>query len=123
MGISAPCPRPRTHLALIRHLVGRRVLLHDGRSQHLEAPSELGQEHAVRVPWGQADTAGGDARAGGGLQGWRGNELQGLCGTPCAQQTGCTRRGPGAALSTAKPRAEAAGGVPEMCLREHKYGI
>jgi len=47
--------QPGTHLALIRHLVGRGVLLHDVWSQDLETPSELGQEQAIRIPWGQTD--------------------------------------------------------------------
>lgn len=48
----------RTYLALIRHLVGRCALLHDSWSQHLEAPSEVGQEQVVRVPWGQQTPLG-----------------------------------------------------------------
>lgn len=48
----------RTYLALVRHLIGRCALLHDSWSQHLEAPSEVGQEQAVRIPWGQETPLG-----------------------------------------------------------------
>lgn len=53
-----PMP-PSTYLVLIWHLVGRGVLLHDIRSQDLEAPSELGEEQAIRIPWGHTDITGG----------------------------------------------------------------
>lgn len=48
----------RIYLALIRHLVGRCALLHNSWSQHLEAPSEMGQEQVVRIPWGQQTPLG-----------------------------------------------------------------
>lgn len=62
--VSARAPQPRTHLALIWHLVGRVVLLHHLGSQHLEPPAELGEEQPIRIAWGAHGAVGGCATPG-----------------------------------------------------------
>lgn len=117
--------QPSTHLGLIRHLIGRGVLLHDIWSQDLEAPSKLGEEQAIHIPWGQTDIAGAvpdrgacglyrnDGKGTGGrgyCKGWR------ILSTEKGIGSGGTR---GAALSREKLLQRGQGGesgeAAEMC--------
>lgn len=129
-GALSPCSpgQPSTHLALIWHLVGRGVFLHDVRSQDLEAPSELGQEQAIRIPWGETDIAGGHASPGArGLhrntgKGTSGEGAAAKGGTSCAQQKALQVVGTrGLALSGEKSLQQGQGKgsreAAEMCLK------
>lgn len=100
VGVSARAPQPSTHLALIWHLVGRVMLLHHLRSQHLEAPAELGEEQSIRIPWGHTGVLG--AAPGSGHWHWHAGE--GPAGTSCAQRRAPGVEGTWGAAMREKPR-------------------